>query len=289
MLAPGKPELIRPVAAPVLAPPALFTPPKPGPIKPDLSQLPAWEDKSRLNESIAEEGFEFALLEPDSPGYKAALKFINEKKKTIETTKAADGRMMVDCHDKNGKLVASMLFYSLPDLVFIAGSRMMCEDRKRELHLLLYAAALGCARPKNVVYASDDKEVSEDMAGRFILLGRGYGMSAIPIIHPSMLFFLRRVGREYDFLISGPELSKILENLKAFFGSSLDPFISDLSKTIAVALIQLPLSPDSGEHLHEIQDAAVALSISAEEIGPMIEMLKTDYILHRKDIIPEYL
>ena len=284
------PEPKRPVAAPapILAPPAPFIPPKTGAITPDLSLLPAWEGKSRLNESIIEEGFAFALLEDGSPAYKAALAFINEKKK-IETGKSAGRQMVVDCHDKKGELVASMLFYSLPDLVFIAGSRIMCEDRKRELHQLMYAAALTCVRPKNVMYATERKDVSEDMAGRFILLGRGYGMGAIPINHPSALFFLRRVGREYDFLISGPELSKILENLKAFFGSSLDTFIADMGKTIAVALVQLPLSPDAGEHLHEIQDAAVALSIPAEEIGPIIDMLKTDYILHRKDIIPEYL
>ncbi len=277
-----------PVPAPLPVPSAPSIPSKPGPVNPDLSLLPAWEDKSRLNESILEEGFSFALLEDGSPSYNAALAFINEKKR-IETGKSAGAQMVVDCHDKKGELVASMLFYCLPDLVFIAGSRIMCEDRKRELHLLMYAAALTCVRPKNVMYATERKDVSEDMAGRFILLGRGYGMSAIPINHPSALFFLRRVGREYDFLISGPELAKILENLKAFFGSSLETFIADMDKTIAVALVQLPLSPDAGEHLHEIQDAAAALSIPAEEIGPIIEMLKTDYILYRKDIIPEYL
>ncbi len=284
------PEPKKPISAPapLPVPSAPSIPSKPGPVNPDLSLLPAWEDKSRLNESILEEGFAFALLEDGSPSHNAALAFINEKKR-IETGKSAGAQMVVDCHDKKGELVASMLFYCLPDLVFIAGSRIMCEDRKRELHLLMYAAALTCVRPKNVMYATERKDVSEDMAGRFILLGRGYGMSAIPINHPSALFFLRRVGREYDFLISGPELAKILENLKAFFGSSLETFIADMDKTIAVALVQLPLSPDAGEHLHEIQDAAAALSIPAEEIGPIIEMLKTDYILYRKDIIPEYL
>jgi hypothetical protein len=272
------------------APTPKSIPSKPGRIIPDLNLLPAWEDKSRLNEAIAEEGFEFALLEPNSQGYKTALKFISEKKKIPGPGKPSTGEMLVDCHDKDGNLAASMLFYSLPDdITYIAGSRILCQDRKRELHLLIYAAALGCARAKNIVYASEKKDVSEDMAGRFILLGRGYGMSAMPVNHPSMLFFLRRIGREYDFLISGPEISKIMEGLRVFFGSSLDPIIGNMNKTIAAALVQLPLSPDAGEHLHEIQDAAAALSIPAEEIEPMIEVLRTDYIQHRKDIIPEYL
>ena len=148
------------------------------------------------------------------------------------------------------------------------------------METLLYAAALSIAKPSYAVFSSTVETLSVDSAGLLILLGRGFGMSAMQS-GPAM-FFVRRSGKELDPLCKGAELAAVLEKLDMPEAQSL---AGNLKAKDTVVLIGLPFSPDSREHLHELKDAAAALGIKADE-GVFAE-LKSRYVLMREDITPQ--
>ena len=278
-------EAIAPVEPSIGAPGAPFAgAAKPGP---DPDNLPPWEDRQRLKDEIASENISFSLVDPHSPTYRTALGFLPEP--SVPHQKREGSIFVYGAYGPEGNLIGAIEACEMEDTLIILRSRAGGQMKRRDMHLLLYSCALTHSRAKNTIYACAKSEVDEELAGLFVLLGRGFGMAAIPIAHSSILFFLRRSGREYDFLISGPELSKMLSPLQAFFGQSMQPTLEALEKTIAVALIPLPLSPDVGEHLRDIKEAVSSLSLPTKDLEPLLDGLRTEYVDNRKDITPETL
>jgi hypothetical protein len=126
---------------------------------------------------------------------------------------------------------------------------------------------------------------TEAMAGKLLFLGRNAGMKGIAVDHLDMLFFIRRVGKEYDLIADGKELSVLLGSVGMVF--KLNGVISEMEKKGAVPLIPLPTSPDSRSRLHELEDAVAAFGLEAGDMAKIMEKLKEEYVYDRKDITPE--
>ncbi len=113
-------------------------------------------------------------------------------------------------------------------------------------------------------------------------------MSAMPL-KTSHLIFVRRMHKELNPLSSGAEIAGMLEKLKVFGELELEGHIEEFRKKDAVALVPLPTSPDSREHLHELKDVVNALGLPAGQLDAVMASLRADYVSGRKDITPEAL
>jgi hypothetical protein len=185
-------------------------------------------------------------------------------------------------------MIGAMDGYMLPENILVICRSFAKADDVRETHILLYSAALSGKVPDYVVFSTALCGISAELAGRLILLGRGFGMSAMPLNHPSSIFFVRRVRRELDPISSGAELAKVLRAL-APLDDSLLQLAAGFEKKGTVPLIPLPSSPDNREHLHELRDVVASLSLPAEQLQPVLDSLRTEYVLGRKDITPNAL
>ena len=153
--------------------------------------------------------------------------------------------------------------------------------------MLLYAAALAKSKPAYVMLAQP-RAFSFETACRLIFAGRGLGMSALPTRHKSLLFFIRRVGKESDPIAGGKEIAGALRAAGGLF-EGLEASISELEGKDAFALVPLPNSPDTREHLHELKDAVLDLGLPSESLDKVLQRLADEYVADRKDISPESL
>jgi hypothetical protein len=296
---PKKPEIISPPSAlPVgkkpeitIAPPLYpkkpepLPPPTPGKsteLKINLDLLPAWEDRLKLRHTIFEDGLKFFTVGKDSRESKQATDLLSECAKKQQGKKP--GYFMVCAKDKEGKIVGAMDGHVLRGKI-VSICRSYAKDKKvRDLHILLYAAALTGRDAKHVVFSTAICPVSYELAGKLILLGRGFGMSVLPITHPKSIFFIRRVGNELDPAAPGEELADVLRTL-VLLEPSLAQKAGELAAQETVSLIPLPLSPDSREHLHELKEVVDLLHLEGEK--EVFDNLRNDYIIARKDVTPE--
>ncbi len=300
---PAQPKIIlvaekKPVS---VAPPKPETPPEPTPpvpfdnkaaggplaveLSPALDMLPGWEDRLRLRRAIFEDGLKFFSLSRSSPEYTEATSLLAP---CGREAKAIQGYFMVCAKDRSGAMIGAMDGYMLPENVLVICRSFAKSDNVRETHILLYSAALSGKAPDYVVFSTALCGISAELAGRLILLGRGFGMSAMPLNHPSSIFFLRRMRNEIDPISSGAELGKVLRAL-APLDQSLQNIAAEFEKKGMVPLIPLPASPDNREHLHELRDLVASLNLPSEQLQPVLDSLRTEYVLGRKDITPNAL
>ncbi|MCI0504179.1 hypothetical protein L0Y65_05740 [Candidatus Micrarchaeota archaeon] len=255
------------------------------PLTPALEMLPDWEDRLRLRRAIFEEGLTFYSLGRHCPEFHEASSMLAPSKK--DAADSVPGYFMVCLKDRSGKMAGAMDGHMLGGGVMAIGRSAARGDRRRELHILLYSAALSGHQPSYVVFSTKKAPITEDSAAQFILLGRGFGFSGIPARLPDALLLLRRVKRELDPISSGQEISQALGAARPIFGSRFDAAIGEISKKGIMPLIPLPASPDSREHLHELRDTVPMLGLSADGLESVLERLLADYVLGRKDITPE--
>jgi len=288
----------QPVAKP--APPMQPVPPSPPPhidasrhddgplavpLTPALDMLPEWEDRLRLRRAIFEEGLAFFSLARGCPEYHEAMIALSKSGK--DAHEGAQGYFIVCMKDRSGKMVGAMDGHMLENGVMAIGRSSVKAEKRREMHILLYSAALFGHQPAYILFSTKKIALSVDFASRLILLGRGFGFSALPLQKPDMLYFIRRVKRELDPIATGQELAKALSSAKALIG--LEKEAEGLEAKGVVPLIPLPASPDSREHLHELRDVVLGLGISAPDLDAILESLREDYVHQRKDMTPELL
>ncbi len=247
--------------------------------------LPDWEDRLRLRRTIFEDGLEFFEAGKGSAEANEAYIMLNQSHKTAHSD--LHDYLLICAKDRSGKIVGAMDGHALGDTLVI-GRSFSASTKTRELHILLYAAALAGRNPSFVVTYTKLGDFSIDTAGRLILFGRGMGMSAIPL-KTTHLIFVRRMRKELDPISSGPEIAAILEKLKIFGELDLDAHIGEFSSKSVVPLIPLPLSPDSREHLHELRDVVNSLGLPAGQLEAVMATLRADYVSGRKDITPQAL
>ncbi len=252
------------------------------PIQPAFDMLPDWEDRLRLRRAVFEDGLEFFEAGKGSAESNEAYLMLNQSHKAPHSD--LHDYFLICVKDRAGKMVGAIDGHAMGDLLVI-GRSCSASPKTREIHILLYAAALAGKNPSYVATYTKLGDFSMDTAGRLILFGRGMGMSAIPL-KTSHLVFLRRLGKELDPISNGAEIAGVLERLKVFGELELDAHISEFSSKSVVPLIPLPLSPDSREHLHELRDVVSALAIPAGQLDAVMATLRADYVSGRKDITP---
>jgi len=248
-------------------------------IQPAFDLLPPWESKSVLSDYFAEEEIVFGLQSAKSE----ASAFLA---KSGEVNQSLPGYFLIDAREGK-EIVGAIDGFAMHGVLIIARSRAV-GDNKRELHSLLYCAALSISSDsKTVLFASPRSAFSEEVAGRLIFLGRSAGMQCIPPNHSDTLFFIRRMGKENDLVADGKEIAALLRSVGTIFKPG--GVAGEMEKRGAVQLIQLPTSPDSSGRLHELEDSVPALGIEAGDMDKILEKLKEDYVYDRKDITPESL
>ena len=281
--------------APEEAPPEPL-PPKaeeaaPVEVAPALEMLPKWEDRRRLDKAIEEGKLAFYIPPRKSAASREAMRLLAEA-----TGQAADanvpGYSIVCAKGKTGRLVGAADFHIMEEggvkLLIMARSAVSLGTSRRDMHSLLYACALAAAKPTHVVCRTARPDLSRTWdVGRLIFFGRGLGMCAMPLKHPRMLYFIRRIGKEGAQPMSGQRLAMMLGMANAAYKDKLVPELAGvLAKGEAVALIMLPASPDYGEHLHELKDAVMALGLPTAKLDASLGKLESRYLRGRADITP---
>jgi hypothetical protein len=259
--------------------------PVPIPLVPALDLLPEWEDRLRLKRAIFEDGLQFFSLGRKCPEMKEASALLGASAK-----KASDhvpGYFVVCLKDRAGKMVGAMDGHMLDGGMMHIGRSAVKDDKRREFHILLYSAALSGHSPTHVVCVLPKSLVSIGFAGILILFGRGFGFSALPAQLPDSIIALRRVRNELDPISSGKEVAGALAAARPVFGNRFDAIAAEMSQKGVVPLVPLPFSPDSREHLHELRDVVTALGINPNGLDVVVEQLRVEYVLGRKDITPE--
>ncbi|MFZ5501037.1 MAG: hypothetical protein ACOY58_03890, partial [Candidatus Micrarchaeota archaeon] len=197
------------------------------------------------------------------------------------------GHFIVFAKDRAGKVVAAMDGHAL-DKKVLSICRSSARDRRvRDMHVLLYAAALTGRGASYVVFSTAICPFSYELAGKMVVLGRGFGMSAVPLKAQESMLFIRKKGSELEHSLSGGELADVIRSM-VILQPSLAQTAGDFAEEESVHLIPLPLSPDSREHLHELRDAVESMQLSGET-KDVFETIRNDYVIARKDITPEKL
>lgn len=257
------------------------------PLAPALDMLPEWEDRLRLKRVLFEDGLTLYSLGRHCPEFVEATSLLASSGKPSADN--VPGYFIVCLKDRAGRMVGAMDGHMLDNNVMTLGRSCAKGEKRRELHILLYSAALSGHQPSYIIFSTKKSDLSEDSAALMILLGRGFGFSAIPAQLPDALLLIRRVKHELDPISSGQELSGALGAAKPVFGSAFALAVSEMAKRGIMPLVPLPASPDSREHLHELRDVVSMLGIHAGNMEEIIERLRIDYVLGRKDITPEIL
>jgi hypothetical protein len=247
--------------------------------------LPEWEDRLRLKRVLFEDGLTLYSLGRHCQEFTEAASLLAQSGKASADN--VPGYFIVCLKDRAGKMVGAMDGHMLDNSVMTIGRSCAKGEKRRELHILLYSAALSGHQPSYIIFSTKKSALSEDSAALMILLGRGFGFSAIPAQLPDSHILIRRVRHELDPISSGQELSGALGAAKPVLGSVFALAVSEIAKRGIMPLVPLPSSPDSREHLHELRDVVSMLGISAANIDEVIERLRIDYVLGRKDITPE--
>ncbi|MFN7991204.1 MAG: hypothetical protein U0R44_03530 [Candidatus Micrarchaeia archaeon] len=276
-------------APPPLQPaPASPNPPISGsnPVIPAIEMLPDWEDRLRLKRVIFEDGLEFFSLGKGAEDFSPAYVMLNRSGKKSHSD--LHDHFMICAKDRSGRMVGAIDGNALSENLVVLNRSVAEGSKKREIHALLYAAALAGRKPAYVACYTKLGEFSVDLAGRLIFFGRAWGMSAIPL-KTSHIIFVRRVKKELDPLSDGGEIASLLSQLKELGELELETHISEFKEKGPVALILLPTSPDSREHLHELRDLVSSLGIAPDQLEDVMISLRSDYVSSRKDITPEVL
>ncbi|MEW6721938.1 MAG: hypothetical protein AB1324_01610 [Candidatus Micrarchaeota archaeon] len=252
-------------------------------INPALEKLPEWEDRGRLRRAVFEGGLKFFSLSRVSSDFPEALSLLSKSRPPATGIR---GHFIICARDRSGGMAGAIDGHMLAEDIMYIDRISIRNGRRRELCILLFAAALAIKGAPYVLCTAEAPALTEGLAGKMILFGRGFGMLAIPSGHATLAVFVRRTGRELDPISSGAELARLLGCLKEF-DPSFESIAAGISRKAEIALIPLPTSPDSREHLHELMDAVKMLGLKQEGIGPLIEDLKRRYVLAREDITPD--
>ncbi len=254
---------------------------KPGELAPALDLLPEWVDRSHLHDVVQEDGLSFARPGTGSADYTGAQAMLSK----CRTVDASLPGYFVICARGGGKLTGAMDACVAGGILVILRS-FAVSDKKRDIHLLMHSCALGVVRPAYVACSIERPDFSDaESAGRMLFIGRGLGMAALPFAHQKMLFFLRRMGKEYDPLSSGEELGRIAAALKPLC-PEMEAAAAEVASKGVVPLVLMPTSPDRLERLRELKDAAIMLDLPADKLDAILESLKIEYVLSRVDITP---
>jgi hypothetical protein len=248
---------------------------------PAFELMPPWQDKSGLSEFVSSQGIAFSLQKPgaEASEFLAKGRAVDEK---------LPGYFIIQAR-KGATLIGAVDGYALQDTLVFMRSRALGAMRP-ELHSALYCAAMTYARaqapqPKAAFYVCPKLPLSEDMAGKLLFLGRRAGMQALPTEGSNTLVFIRRIGKEYDFIADAKELAALLRSISAIF--KLDAVISGLEGKGTLMLIPLPMSPDAQDRLHELEDTVRALGIGTANLAAVLEKLRNVCVYERKDVAPE--
>ncbi len=244
-----------------------------GALSPNYALLPDWEDCERLKRFVVEAGLSFYLINKTSSEFKLTSSMLKGKLDL-------PNHFVICAKDRSGKIIGAIDGHMINNTLVVNHSHAE-GNNKRELHILLYSVALP-AKVEYVVCYSKIDELTVESAGSLILLGRGFGMSAIAF--GQEVLFVRRVKKELDPIATGAEISALLKELD---DPQLSAKSSDFEKKTIVPLTPLPISPDRREHLHEIRDVVELLKISPGKIDKVMDALKDDYVLGRMDLTPE--
>ncbi len=257
------------------------------PLIPALDLLPEWEDRLRLKRAIFEGGLSFFSLGRNCPEYHEAGTALSRSKNSPQDS--VPGYFMVCIKDRSGRMVGAMDGHMLGNGLLSIGRSCALGQHRRQTHILLYCAALSGHEPSYVLFSMKKGEFTSDDAARLILLGRGLGFSILPLSVAGRMFFIRRVRRELDPISSGQELAQAISPASPLYGEAFEKSLAELAAKGILPLAPLPASPDSREHLHELRDAIAALGIRAEGLDAVLETLRIEYVLGRKDLTPESL
>lgn len=256
----------------------------PGEVVPAFDLLPEWVDRSHLHDVMQSEGLAFT-----SPA--AGFADHTEAQRLLASCREANTSLpgyLIICAKEKDKVVGAMDGYVAGDTLVVLRS-FSASEKKRDLHVLMYGCALGMAKPSYVALCTERPDFSGvESAGRLILIGRGFGMSALPFAHQRMLFFLRRMGKEYDPLSSGQELARVARAMKPLC-AEVESAAEEISGKGVVPLVLMPSSPDRMERLRELRDASIMLDLPAEKLDAIFAELEEQYVRSRMDITPDTL
>jgi hypothetical protein len=254
----------------------------PGALAPALDLLPEWVDRAHLHGVIEEEGLVFTVPVAQSPDYLEAQRLLSNCR---AAKTSLPGYLILCAKDGSRRMVGALDGYAKDGILVILRS-FTSSEKKRDVHVLMHSCALGMAKPAYVACCTERPSLADtESAGKLVFIGRGIAMSALPFTHQKLLFFMRRIGKEYDPLSSGTELARVALAMKP-----LCPEIEAASSAIAakgvVPLILLPSSPDRFERLRELKDAAIMLGLPAEALDAIFDTLREQYVQSRIDITP---
>jgi len=254
-------------------------------ITPALDLLPEWEDRLRLRRVIFEDGLKFFSVSRSSPDFTGTTLALDKCGKAPPT--GEPGYFMVCVKGRDNDILGAMDGHIIGGTLVIHRS-FVIGDRRREMHILLYSAALSGHQPSYVLFSFKGREISLDIAALIILLGRGFGFSALPMAPSESIILVRRMKRELDPVSTGAEIAPALESAKSALGID-GAYIKSISDAGTLLLAPLPFSPDSREHLHELRDLVSALKLRSGGFDAVLERLRSDYVLSRKDLTPHAL
>lgn len=279
-----------PVAEPKASPPHIdASEHREGPlaveIQPALEMLPGWEDRLRLRRVIFEDGLRFYSVSRSSKDFIATTLALEKCGKPPPTD--TPGYFMVCAKGRDNGIIGAMDGHFLGGTLVIHRS-CASGSHRRETHILLYSAALSGHEPGFVLFSFAARPMSVDMAALIILLGRGFGFSALPGTAGGRIILIRRMKRELDPVSDGREIRPVLDSAKGILGIE-GADVGALSARSPLPLIPLPFSPDSREHLHELRDFVSAAGLPSDGFEAVLERLRTEYVLARKDLTPEAL
>lgn len=254
----------------------------PGALAPALDMLPEWLDRTHLHGVMEEDGLVFTQPDAGSPDYKEGQRMLSECR---EANTSLRGYFLICAKDAAKRVVGALDGYVVGDTLVILRS-FTSSEKKRDVHVLMHGCALGMAKPTYVTCCIERPGLTDTgSAGKLVFIGRGVGMSAMPFTHQKMLFFIRRIGKEYDPLSSGEELAKVVAAMKPLC-PEIAAAASEIASKGVVPLVLMPSSPDRLERLRELRDAAIMLDLPADALDKIFDMLKEQYVQSRIDITP---
>jgi hypothetical protein len=244
---------------------------------PDLNCLPPWESRHSLKNLIFAKNLKFYCLNRASADFQVTMALLAKS-----PNQDISGHFVI-CMKSNNQIVGALDAYLVDDTIILDSSYVR-TDKKREFQLLLYAAALTKHDIKYVVCSAKVTKITPDFVGLLNLLGRGFGMYAIPFAG-SRIVFVRRMNKEGP-LSTGPEIAHILRSLRIFVDDSIKSAVFEFNRKGGVSLIQLPMSQNTRENMLELRDTISLLGFSVSSLDHLIPLLEQ---LSHKDLTPEML
>jgi hypothetical protein len=254
-----------------------------GTLAPALEMLPEWVDRAHLHGVLEEDGLIFSEPDAGSADYEEAHRLLSQCR---EANTSLPGYFVICAKDASKQMVGALDGYVKNDVLIILRS-FTSSEKRRDVHVLMHSCALGMAKPTYVACCTEKPALNDsESAGKLIFIGRGVAMSAMPFTHQKMLFFIRRIGKEYDPLSSGAELAKVVAVMKPLC-PEVEAAAAEIASKGVVPLVLMPSSPDRLERLRELRDAAIMLDLPADELDKIFESLREQYVQSRVDITPQ--